>query len=405
MTAALSASLPLKNKKIILGVSGSIAACKADRIIRHLQDRGADVQVLFTAEGADYFAPRTAAVLTGNEVLNDKLQQRQLNRIVHIEALDEADCILVAPATANRLLQLENPTADDLFNTVLYTFDGPVYYAPAMHETMWKNSRLQSLVVENQDKIITPSSGRLACGGQGEGRLPEPEHIVEMLTARLWPQLLKNFSVLISGGPTLEAWDDIRYLTNRSSGRMGEALARVAAMLGAEINYISSKLPRHYPACLYNTIKVETARDMLNSSRELLAEMDGFVGAAAVADYRPQEVDGKISSGTENLSLELEKNPDVISALKTEFPDKFFLGFAAQQELDPNAARQKLRAKKLNAIVLNAISKDAFGSTDNHLQLLTGTGKSYDFGCRSKLDLALQIWLALDSLNATQINN
>ncbi len=395
MSLSLSATEPLKNKRIVLGITGSIAGCKADRIIRELQWKGADVQVMFTAAGEDYFTPQAAAALTGNPVLTADYQEKNREKIVHIETIEQADCILVAPATANRLLQLAWPVANDLFSTIIYAFDGPVYYAPAMNEKMWNNPRLQEVVEQFSESIIFPDSGEMACGTYGPGRLPEPASIVEQLIARLWPSPLEGQSWLINGGGTKESWDDIRYLTNRSTGLMGESLARFAGFLGAEVVYLTAQDKLFYPADGRQTVFLDSAAEMLDKARSIMPGMTGFMGAAAVADYRPVRQSGKFSSKSPTHQLRLEKNPDIISTLKQEFDDRKFIGFAAQEKMAIDQAVSKLQAKNLDAIALNAISEGCFAGTENHLILLTASEGQIDLGRRSKLELALQIWLNL----------
>ncbi len=393
MKRALSAGLPLKNRRVLLGVTGSIAACKADRIIRELQDRGAEVQVLLTASGQKYFTPETAGALTGKPVLTQAYQDNNPEKIVHIEAIEKADTILVAPATANRLLELAEPTAGDLFSTILYAFEGPVFYAPAMNSKMWKNPRCQQVVEEYSENIILPDSGSLACGTSGPGRLPPPAQIAANVAAGLWPDLLADTRWVITGGPTRESWDEMRFLSNYSTGKMGEALALVGSMLGADIIYITGQQSPHYSGDFYQSVMVESCAEMLSACRAELAEDIGFIGAAAVADYRPVAEEGKIRSGRDNLQLELESNSDIISSLRKEYPENTFVGFAAEPEIDPSAALKKLDRKKLDAIVLNRLSNAA--SVAGRGLFVTAEAAPVDFGKRSKLELALQIWLCL----------
>lgn len=393
MNSGLSASRPLADRKIILGVTGSIAGCKADRIIRELQDRGAEVQVLLTDSGQKYFTPEIAGALTNKPVLTQAYQDSHPEKIVHIDAIQTADCILVAPATANRLLELDEPTADDLFSTILYAFDGPVFYAPAMNDRMWENPRCQQVVEEYSDLIISPEAGPLACGTTGPGRLASPARIAGYVAARLWPDLLADRRWAITGGPTREAWDEIRYLSNRASGRMGEALALVGSMLGAQITYVTGQQNRHYPVSFCDWIRVNNCREMLAKAETAVEAASGFIGAAAVADYRPRSESGKVDSGQSDLTIDLECTPDIISTLREQNAESTFVGFAAQSELNEAAARDKLENKQLDAIAVNETSRA--GSKQGRLVLLTAGQDRWDLGQRSKLDLALQLWLAL----------
>ncbi|MFB6345692.1 MAG: flavoprotein, partial [bacterium] len=227
--STLSAELPLVNRRILLAVTGSVAACKCDRIIRELEDMGATVQVLLTDNGARFFSPETAGALTSEPVLQNQFDSTEPGEMAHITAKQRTDCILVAPATANRLLQIPSPQASDTLGTVLQAFSGPVLYAPAMNPDMWDDPTVQSICSEHSSEIVTPEAGTMACGETGPGRLPDPAQIVEFVVDYLWPEPLKGKSVAVSSGPTREPWDQVRFLSNRSSGKMGEAVAKMGA--------------------------------------------------------------------------------------------------------------------------------------------------------------------------------
>lgn len=394
---ALSADLPLVNKRILLAVTGSVAACKAHEIIRELKDRGATVQVLLTEAGARFFPAETAGALTTQPVLRDQFESTDPGEMAHIDAKQNTDCLLVAPATANRLLQVESPRASDTLGTVLQAYSGPVLYAPAMNPDMWDDERLRAIGKKHTDRIVPPESGTMACGETGPGRLPDPALIAEYVVRTLWPAPLTESSVVVSSGPTREPWDDIRYLTNRSSGKMGEAIAKMAGRLGADVTLVSGTDRSHYAPLFADRVTVETTREMLDELKGLLEKADAYVGAAAVSDYRPVRDRGKISSGQDDLSIPLEKNPDVITELTERFPDRTFVGFSADDAEDPEHALEKAERKDLDAIVFNSINQvdGAFGSDFNTTVFCDANGETLSIGHRSKPSTALQLWLWL----------
>lgn len=394
--AALSADRPLLNRRVLLAVTGSVAACKADRLIRCLTDAGADVQVLLTEDGARFFPPATAGALTERPVLQDQFEHGEPGSMPHIDVKRWADAVLVAPATANRLLALERPEASDTLGTVLQATGGPVLYAPAMNPDMWEQPDLQAVVRDHRDRIVAPDPGTMACGDVGPGRLTDPARIVDRLARVLWPSPLAGNRWVVSGGPTREPWDAIRYLTNRSSGRMGEALARTASLLGAEVTLVSGAERSHYPDGLYETRWVDTAREMLDVLEEALEDARGYVGAAAVSDYRPVPVEGKVPSGG-SPSLELENNPDLISTLRERYPDASFVGFSADDREDPDRALEKADRKGLDAVIFNAIRQEegGFDHERNTLTVCVPPDGIHPMGDRTKPGAALQVWLWL----------
>ncbi|MFB6357237.1 MAG: flavoprotein, partial [bacterium] len=245
---ALSSEFPLLNKRILLAVTGSVAGCKAHEIIRELSEAGAEVQVLLTDSGRQFFTPETAGALTDLPVLLDQYEDTDPGEMPHIEVKRKTDLVLVAPATANRLYQLERPTADDTLSTILSAFSGPVLYAPAMNPDMWNQPELEVIARNHSEQIIQPAEGTMACGDTGPGRLPDSTIILERLIQTLWSKPLEGQSWVVSAGPTREPWDDVRYLTNQSSGRMGILLARVGDWLGADITLVTgARCKRHSP--------------------------------------------------------------------------------------------------------------------------------------------------------------
>jgi phosphopantothenoylcysteine decarboxylase/phosphopantothenate--cysteine ligase len=399
--AVLSACRPLQNKRVLLAVTGSIAACKADRIIKELKNKGAEVQVLLTEAGAQFFPPQTAGALTEKTVLCDMWSDGSPGEMIHLEAIENSDLILVAPATANRLLQIKHLAASDLLSTVITAFQGPVFYAPAMNPRLWKNSEVQKINREFGKKIIPPVDGVMACGDHGPGRLAAPPLIVEKLIKKLWPDLFAGEKWFISGGATKEPWDDIRYLTNRSTGRMGEALARQFCRLGADVELVTAAQNQFHPNPGYLRVEVESTDDMYEYLKEKMDNDSGYIGAAAVGDYSPEKIEGKVKSGQENLSLKLDKNPDIISELRKEYPSSVLIGFSADDSIGPEIALEKALNKKLDAVVFNSLRQHdgGMGSEFNRNIFLVPPDFSRSLGRRNKNEIALQLLLWLHKLN------
>lgn len=394
--SVLSADRPLINRHVLLAVTGSVAACKADRVIRVLRDAGAEVQVLLTRDGARFFPETTAGALTEYPVLQDQFEYGDPGSMPHIDVKRRTDAVLVAPATANRLLALGSPDASDTLGTVLQAFGGPVLYAPAMNPNMWEQPEVQSVVENHPDQIVFPDPGEMACGDVGPGRLTDPTRIIEAVTGRLWPSPLEGQRWVVSGGPTREPWDAIRYLTNRSSGRMGEALARMGGLLGADVELVTGARKNHYPALQYRTHRVETARDMLEVLEESVPGAQGYIGAAAVSDYRPVREEGKIPSG-QSVTLELRQNPDLIQTLREQCPEVCLVGFSADDRSGPERALEKADEKGLDAVIFNPIrqSDGGFGHSRNRMTFCVPPDVRHVIGDRSKLEAALQTWLWL----------
>ena len=392
-----SPAYPLQDQNILLVVTGSVAACKTDRVLRLCQKSGADVRVLLTEAGSRFFPPQLAGALSGNEVFQESYLQDEPGRMVHIELKQWADAVLVAPATANRLLQLERSVADDLMSTVLHAFDGPILYAPAMNPDMWNEPRIQRIVQEYSDCIVVPSEGEMACGEVGPGRFPPPRRICERLTRILWPDALMGQSWVVSAGPTREAWDDVRVLTNRSSGKMGRELARVAYWLGADISLVTGAGDSHPETSCYRVIQVESAQEMMGVLTEVIDQNTGYIGAAAVSDYRPVSEPGKIRSGQDEISISLEQNPDILTELRTLYPDGILIGFSVDDREEPSTALEKLEEKQLDAIVFNPLKQEngGFDAEHNQIYLCYPDGAILNLGRRSKRTLAHQIWIGI----------
>lgn len=393
----ISAEKPLLNQNILLAVTGSVAACKSDRVLRLCQESGANVRVLLTESGARFFPPDLAGALSDNEVYRQTFCQSSPGRMPHIELKRWADAILVAPATANRLLNLLKPEANDLLSTVLHAFRGPVLYAPAMNPDMWDQPEIHRVLEQYSQQIILPSDGEMACGDVGPGRFPPPQRILDRLIEQIWPSPLANQSWIISAGPTREPWDEVRVLTNRSSGKMGRELATVGYWLGAEIDLVTGACHPDPKNTIYPVIQVETARDMLEQLMEGMEGTTGYIGTAAVSDYRPGRATGKIRSGLDDLSLPLESNPDILTELRNQFPESTLIGFSVDDRNDPETALEKMENKGLDGIVFNSLQqKDGgFSSDYNSAQFCFSDGSILNLGRRSKRSLAQQIWIGI----------
>jgi len=397
MELVLNATRPLGDVRILLGVTGSIAACKVDRIVKSLRCRGGRVQVLLTENGARFCPPETAGALTDLPVISSIWTGGEPGGMVHLDAARKADILLVAPATLNRLLQLDNPDAADSFNTVVNAFEGPVLYAPAMNSRMWKSERCQEIALQYSEQIIPPAEGPLACGESGPGRLADPELIAEAVVEKLWPSPLAQTRWIVSAGPTRERWDKIRYITNKSSGRMGEAIARVGALLGADVTLVTGAERSFYPPGFYKKTKIDSARNLLEVTEEKLNSRSGYISAAAVADYRPRPREDKIPAGNEKLKIELEKIPDILSRLRRKFKNIPLIGFSADEQKNIEKARDKLEEKGLDAIVYNFINQreGGFAARYNEATFITAGSKPFETGRLEKNELALQLWLWL----------
>ncbi len=387
----LTADRPLNGNRILLAVSGSVAASRADEVRRALRDAGASIQILLTEAGERFFPERTAGALTDHPVLTDERAWNRSGDMLHITAKQESDLMLVAPATANRMLQLESPRPADLLGTVLHAFSGPVFYAPAMNPEMWNDPMLQEIVEANHERIVMPEGGTMACGEEGVGRLAEPPRIVEFLVRAAWPDPLEGQHWIVSAGGTREAWDDVRVLTNRSSGRMGEAMARIARRLGASVSLVTTADRETYPGSGIEYVPVESADEMKQAVAQRAGDAVGYVGAAAVANFRPVRREGKVRSSEEPV-IELEPADNILGLLAEEHPDLRRIGFAVEPAGDDNRIRAKLSDHDLDLLVVNYLEEQPFGSDSNRVELVYPDRPTVSLPRRSKSEIALQIW-------------
>ena len=370
----------LINKNILLGVTGGIAAYKSAEIVRGLKKAGSSVRVVMTQSAQEFITPLTLQALSGNPVSTDLLDAEAEAAMGHIELARWADAILIAPATANTIARLSSGRADDLLSSITLAFDGPIGLAPAMNQAMWKDERTQSNIknLENKDfSLYGPGSGEQACGDIGLGRMLEPTEIVELFASLFKAGSLSNKSVLITAGPTQEPIDPVRYVTNRSSGKMGYALAEAAVEAGAQVTLVSGPVNIKPPASC-NLVSVETAQEMYDAVVHHVRGKDFYIGTAAVADYSPAKVEGskiKKDGNNESLVLEMKENQDILKTVSDMKDRPYVVGFAAETEDLLKNARKKLEKKKIDLIIANDVSnKDiGFDSEENEVTLITSS--------------------------------
>ena len=362
-----------------MGVTGGIAAYKAAELVRHLVKLGAAVKVVMTDAATHFVTPVTFQALSGNPVFFDQWDPRVANNMAHIELSREADVMLVAPASADFLAKLAHGLADDLLSTLSLARNCPLLVAPAMNLQMWNNPATQRNVATLRGDGITllgPASGEQACGETGLGRMIEPEEIVEDLVAYFQPKRLAGKRVLMTAGPTFEAIDPVRGITNLSSGKMGFALARAARESGAEVTLVCGPVNQTTPRGV-TRIDVTGALEMHAEVMRLASDQDVFIGVAAVADYRPAAPSAqKIKKdGSATPLIELVQNPDILAEVAALPEPPFCVGFAAESQNLAAYAQKKRLAKKIPLIVGNLI-QDGFGGDSNKLALFDDTGET-----------------------------
>ena len=393
-----------KGIRVLLGVTGSIAAYKGVLILRRLMEEGAQVQVVLTHSAQKFITPLTFEALSGRKVYTDLFGEEE--SIPHITLADSSDLILIVPATANIIGKVANGIADDLLSTLLMASRVPVILAPAMEEEMWNNPRLQKNIAVLEElgvRVVPPEAGKLASGKEGLGRLASEELILSSVAERLEHyEDLKGEVIVVTAGPTREALDAVRYLSNRSSGKMGYALAKAARERGARVILISGPTQLSPPLGV-ELARVETAEEMLNRVLEAFPAATVLIMAAAVSDYRPsQMIKGKMKKSGVPLSLDLEHVPDILKRLAHENGSlkqrKTLIGFAAETEdLLPNA-RKKLMEKDLDLIVANDVTMEGAGfeCETNIVTLLDRSGGEETLPILAKTEVARRI---LDCIN------
>jgi phosphopantothenoylcysteine decarboxylase/phosphopantothenate--cysteine ligase len=400
--------------KIVLGVTGGIAAYKSAEIARRLQDRGYAVQVVMTAAAQEFVRPLTFAALTGQKVITEMFSQRDSNStldssVEHIGVAQSADALLVAPATAATLARFAHGLAEDFLSTLYLATQAPVVVAPAMNVNMWRHPATQAnlqLLRSRGVTVIEPGEGYLACGMTGEGRLAEPEAIIAALQERLaQTQELKDEHILISAGPTYEAIDPVRFLGNRSSGKMGYALAEAALRRGARVTLVSGPTALAAPA-VEEFVSVESSAQMREALVARFGRASVTIMTAAVADFTPAEAAPQKIKRERGAGLQLELRPtaDILAELaERRAPGQLLVGFAAETENLRENARQKLERKRLDAIVLNDVSRPGlgFGSERNAGEILTAEETTV-IEEMSKAEMAGRVLDAVARLRARQ---
>ena len=389
----------LTGKTIVLGVTGGIAAYKAAELLRLLIKAGATVHVAMTEAGTRFVTPLTFQALSGNTVWTDPWDTRMSNGMAHINLTREADLVVIAPATANFLAKLAQGLSDDLLSTLCLARNCALLVAPAMNREMWANPATQrniALLRADGIGILGPGSGEQACGETGDGRMLEAAEICDAVTAHFQPKLLKGRRVLMTAGPTFEALDPVRGLTNLSSGKMGFALARACAAAGAEVTLVSGPVSLPTPSGVAR-IDVRSAMEMRQAVLGAAASSDIFIGVAAVADYRPASTAAdKLKKSGETLTVEFVRNPDILAEVAALPSAPFCVGFAAEsQDLD-RYAQGKLAAKKLKLVVGNLV-QDGMGGDTNQVVLFDAAGR-HPLPLASKEDVARDIVIHFSKL-------
>jgi len=368
----------LINKNILLGVTGGIAAYKAAEIVRHLKKSGSSVRVVMTKSAEEFITPLTLQALSGNRVSRELLDAEAEAAMGHIELAKWADGILIAPATANTLARLSSGRGDDLLSTITLAFEGPISLAPAMNQAMWRDSRTQENLKKLIDKgyiLCGPGSGEQACGDVGLGRMLEPLEIMKIFSDSFKEGILSGKSVLITAGPTKEPIDPVRFITNRSSGKMGYSLAEAAIDAGAIVTLITGPVDIE-PPMKCNTIPVETAKEMHEAVMHHVNKKDIYIGTAAVSDYRParkNETKLKKDDKGSPFILELVENQDILKSVSELDERPYVVGFAAETNDLIKNAKTKFKNKGLDLVVANDVSDKSIGfdSDDNAVTLIT----------------------------------
>ncbi len=361
----------LSNKKILLGVTGGIAAYKSAEIIRQLTQEGCEIQVVMTQSAQAFITPLTLQALSGKPVRTSLLDPEAEAGMGHIELARWADLIIIAPCSANMIAKLHSGLADDLLSTICLATNAPIALVPAMNQLMWSNQATQANIATLQKRnmlIWGPAEGLQACGDIGLGRMLEPLGVVAHACSLFETGDLAGTTIVITAGPTREPLDPVRYLSNHSSGKMGYALASAAAEAGAKTILITGPTALPQPSSV-TTVHVLTADEMLTESLKHAKHADIFIGAAAVVDYKPLSISThKIKKGSsDTMSLELTKNPDIIATIAQLENRPYTVGFAAETHNVIDYAKQKLKAKNLDLIIANDVSNSAIGfNSDNN---------------------------------------
>ena len=371
----------LNGKRILLGVTGGIAAYRSAELVRRLRDVDAHVRVVMTKNAQEFVSGLTMQAVSGNPVRSEIFDADAEAGMSHIELARWADAIVVAPATAGFIARLTHGFADDLLTTICLATDAHIAIAPAMNRIMWSNEATQDNVSQLTRRgvvIMGPDSGDQACGEVGPGRMLQPEQIIEQLNDLFGTSLLAGVRVLVTAGSTWEAIDPVRGITNLSSGKMGYAIAEAAVRAGSNVTLVTGPATQPLPDSVKNVVRVTSARDMLAAVKEHISDQDIFVSVAAVADWRPaRESRSKMKKqNDEVLKMEFVRNPDILTEVKKYNPGILAVGFAAETDNLVAEARKKLLSKRADLIAANSVSgeSNALGSDTNTLQLIDRSG-------------------------------
>ena len=391
----------MKGKRILLCVSGGIAVYKAAALTSKLVQAGAEVKVMMTASACEFVTPLTFQALSRNPVYTDTFDEKDPSVIAHIDLADWPDLILVAPATANMIGKIANGLADDMISTTLLAATAPVWIAPAMNVHMYDHPAVKknmSTLSSFGYSFVEPGEGYLACGYVGKGRLEEPETIVSLISSYFskvsdTQKILEGVNVLVTAGPTVERIDPVRFFTNRSTGKMGYALAEQAAKLGASVTLVTGPTNLEYPKGI-QVVQIESAQQMLEAVMQRYHEADVVIKSAAVADYRPKHVfDQKMKKQPGEAVLELERTTDILRTLGERKEHQLLVGFAAETEQVDEYAQKKLASKNLDMIVANNVTTEGagFGTDTNIVTLYKRSGESKELPILSKHDVATEV--------------
>ncbi len=369
----------LREKHIVLGVSGGIAAYKTASLASMLKKQSADITVIMTRNATNFINPITFEALTGNKCLVDTFDRNFKHSVEHVSLAKQTDVFLVAPASANVIAKAAHGLADDMLTTTLLACECPKLVAPAMNTRMYRNPVLQDnlkLLAHYGMQVITPATGYLACGDTGEGKMPDPEVLFEAILRALRPKDMAGLKVLVTAGPTREKIDPVRYLSNHSTGKMGYAIARAAISRGAEVTLVTGKTDLTPPGEA-DTVEIVSAADMARAVKERARDQDIIIKAAAVADYRPKyTADEKMKKSDSGLNIELERTEDILGFLGAhKMQGQFLCGFSMETENMLENSREKLRKKNLDLIVANNLKEQGagFGTDTNIVTLLSPT--------------------------------
>ncbi|WP_288362958.1 bifunctional phosphopantothenoylcysteine decarboxylase/phosphopantothenate--cysteine ligase CoaBC [uncultured Spongiibacter sp.] len=370
----------LSNRQILLGITGGIAAYKSAELVRRLKDHGADVRVVMTAAAMEFITPLTLQALSGNPVHTALLDPEAEAGMGHIELARWADLILVAPASADFMARLASGRGDDLLTTLCLATPAPIALAPAMNQGMWRDPATQANADTLRQRgvaLFGPAAGEQACGDIGPGRMLEAEQLAELAAGLFNSRALDGISLSITAGPTREAIDPVRYISNHSSGKMGYALAEAAADAGARVTLISGPTQLPCPPRV-TRVDVISADDMYQASMANMGSCDIFIACAAVADYRPAHIEEqKIKKQNTSMHIELVRNPDIVSAVASHAQRPFTVGFAAETQDVIHYAKGKLEKKNLDMIIANDVSdtRIGFNSDENSVTIIDPSGQ------------------------------